>query len=67
MAVRTPPDSPARDWRAWRLSVGLTLPEAARRAGINRGILSDIENRERRVRPDYAQALTDVYREAEKS
>lgn len=56
--------SPERDWRAWREATGLSLPEAARRAGINKGILSDIENRERRVRPEWAEALIGVYRAA---
>lgn len=57
--------SPERDWRAWRESTGLSLAEVARRARINKGIVSDIENRERLVRPEWAMALADVYRAEE--
>jgi transcriptional regulator with XRE-family HTH domain len=53
--------SPERDWRALRESTGLTLTEAARRAGINKGQLSDIENRERRMTPAWSRALLRVY------
>jgi len=54
-------EDPDRDWRALRASTGLTLSEAARRAGINKGRLSDIENRDRRVTPEMARALLIVY------
>ena len=56
--------SPERDWRAWREATGLSLPEAARRAGINKGTLSMIENRRMVPEPREATALTDVYRAA---
>ena len=57
----TAPYSPERDWRALRLSTGLTLREASRRSGIHVANLSLIENRERRVTPQWAAALLRVY------
>jgi len=66
VTTRQGPDkySPERDWRALRESTGLTLTEAARRTGINKGALSLIENRELRVRPTWARTLLRVYDEA---
>ena len=64
MAARTPQDSPERDWRARRIAAGLSLPEAARRAGINKGVLSMIENRRMVPEPREVEALVDVYRDA---
>ena len=56
-------DSPERDWRALRQARGMSLRHVAGLTGINPGILSHIENRERRVTPEWAAALVRVYGE----
>jgi len=57
----TAQDSPDRDWRALRHASGLSLRQVSGITGINPGILSHIENRERRVTPEWAAALLRVY------
>ena len=39
----------------------MSLNQVAAATGINKGILSQIENRERRITPEWAAALLRVY------
>ena len=51
-----------KDWRQTREATGLSLSEAARRAGLNKGRVSEIETRWRFPTPVEAAALLEVYR-----
>lgn len=66
MRVSSTTTDPARDWRALREAHALSLNDVARRTGINKGRLSQVETRDLRVTPEMARALLAVYEEAQR-